>query len=449
MAGPTSRSAFLNPPMPTHFPAHPDHHHRFRTIMRRVLAVGITTYAITTLLIPFRVPIWAVVALMAVPFLLILLINTLPWGWWRTIGWTRRIRPVLPYPLSHQHALAGGVSVLLCMTPFFTLDGDSLNIHLALPLFALGVMLLQVATRGLEIVPPACPDCAYPVHNLAFSTDSPTHCPECGFTLDSPEDATEVGHIDRPHHTYAAYALLAAAAAVFFLIPFERRDINALLPQPVLLRLAHADEVSFANLNLAALKPAQENTLTERIISARAHHRYFRIQPQLDWLANRVVTGRLTPEQTERAVNGPMTVRLVPTAPPRANQPVDLELFIDTGPIGRTVISRTYFIEHLGIDGAAAIRQDPTVRFPAHARLSAGWYLAWLMPPLNFPPQPFHSFTPTAPGPLTATVRIIAVVAPSGITTTITWNPDGSYTLTPEPIATAEVTGDTTLQIAP
>jgi hypothetical protein len=106
-----------------------------------------------------------------------------------------------------------------------------------------------------------------------------------------------------------------------------------------------------------------------------------------------------------------------------------------------------YFIRSLTADDQTILQNDATLRVPAYIFEPVS---NRFLPSIHIPPpRPFHTITPTSPGPTTIRLETIVITTLGNFQSTITWHPDNTYTITPPPLTTHEMTTETTLQVTP
>ncbi len=433
--------------MPTDLIIPPEHHPHFRRVANRLVATGVVFYLLCLLLIPFRLPFWAIYIIMFLAMTSLGTCTMIPWGWWRSFGWVRGRRIVLPYPLSHRYLTAGGVAGIMCIAPLWALGpSPSISLFIALPFLAFGAYLVFLAFKGRELIPPACPKCRYDATALVF----PTPCPECGHPMLSLADASVVGHVRRPKLAWIGAASILLGIIAVKAIPLQRSHMVALLPQPWRVAFASHDRDAFATLDTGTLTGAQHARLVDAILDRRRTAESFRLGTQIDWVAALLADGMLTPEQAERFVNEGARPELRTLAEAAVGRPLPMIYLVETPRIGYRPISRRYFIRSLTLADQPLLHHDTTLHSPNHVFKPISGFWLFGAGSIQFPPPtPFHTATPTTPGPATARIETILITVPSGVAPTITWHADGSYTITPEPLTLHEHTTETPLTIAP
>jgi hypothetical protein len=367
-----------------------------------------------------------------------------PWGWWRSVGMTRDHRAVLPDPLSVRYTVSAGLAGISFVTPLWALDSNpNLPLILAMPLLAIGAMLALHAAFGRELGPPACPQCRYDIAGLDF----PTPCPECGRDLLSIADATVITRVRRPNRIAAGILLLLIGIAIANLVPLKRVHIVALLPLETRLKFAPRDRDAFETVAKATLTEQQRHALADAILDRRREARPYRIARQIDWLADQFAIQSLTAEQAQRFVLEGTDPRLLTESQPRVGQALPLIFSVNTDQSRIGSVNRVYFIRSLTADDQTILQNDATLRVPAYIFEPVS---NRFLPSIHIPPpRPFHTITPTSPGPTTIRLETIVITTLGNFQSTITWHADGTYTITPPPLTTHELTAETTLQVTP
>tara|TARA_R110000782_G_scaffold245743_2_gene332444 strand:- start:5110 stop:6405 length:1296 start_codon:yes stop_codon:yes gene_type:complete len=431
--------------MPTDLPIPPEQLVHFRRISKRLLAATGAAYLLCLALIPLPLPRWSTYALMGGMLAAVVLISLLPRGWWRETGWTRDHRVVLPYPLSYRYIIALGSAGLMMYAPTFALGSSpAINVYLALPFLALGGFLVLLPIKSRELVEPGCPKCRYDATALNF----PARCPECGHPMSSIADASVVAHVPRPNLIWIGIVLLLVGAGIVKFVPLQRQHIVTLLPQRWRIDAAPRDQDAFATLKTTTLSASQHARLVDGILDQRARTQYFRINSQLSWVAGELVNGRLSAQQTERFINEDTRPELTIQVQARVGQSLPMSFLIQAPHTGIGDVMRWYFVRSLTLGDETLVRRETTPRLPARMIPPARSLFA-TREVLFQDPQPFHTAVPTTPGPTTARVDAILITMPGYTTPTITWHDDNTYTITPEPLTTHEVTAETTIEVTP
>lgn len=414
-----------------------------RRLVRAQIAALLALYALALIIhlaLPYRI--WHVVVMVAV---MVTVLIHLASARRRILGTFRLGQAIFPQPLGITD------TVVFSLIPWAPISlafvspmrpQSWLFAFIAMPATIVGMYLAIHAMMIREPRPPCCPKCAYPVGTLAF----PLMCPECARPMPTPEAATTIPRV--PHRglacigaTLCVLGLTLAATTLF-----RPAAVYNAFPRPALLRAAPSDRRAFEALNLASLSPAEAELLTDRILDARAKEPDAILRPQLNWLGQRLISGAMTPEQTNRFAREGWTLSITTNQPPRVGQPVLVSLMGDCPDHDPAVTRFVYFIQSIDLNGV------PTLDHPRNWFHSD--YLDWdwrirLRDGSRVDAQPTATITPETTAPIHARARIVAAVIVTGITPTITWHDDGTYTITPAPLTTHELTAETTLQVTP
>ena len=423
----------------------PDQAALIRAASNRLLAAGAIIYLLCLLLIPFPKPFWAISIITggsAAAFGVLITTNR---RWIRRMGWMDGRAIALPFPLSHRYQIANTFFAFMCTAPLMAFRPlASLSLFLALPFLASGLSFAIAALRVKERVSPACPRCGYDAASLRF----PNRCPECGHPFRSISDATVLAHVRRPTLLWIGTALVLAGIIISSFAPLHRQHTVALLPLSWRLAAAPRDRDAFATIDPVSITQAHRSSLVDRIIDQRSVTKDYLLNEQINWVATEMANARISQHQADRFAMEHVRADLLTRAWPRMGQQTGLTFQV-TGPsLGFGGITRWYFVRSLTMDQTTLLDQDPTPRVPAQvlARLPARPAEPG---PLIADPQPIFAPAPTTPGTQTARIEVIMITIPAHATPTITWHPDGTYTITPTPLTTHELTAETTLQVTP
>lgn len=427
-------------------PVTPDLHDAVRKASNRLFACAALGYAAAWTILLARAPMFV-----SIPTGVLIIAATFAVfvrGQRRT-GMAAGKRPALPFPLSFRAALASMVPMfnafmlihVVCYASSPGLGGLSLAWLVVAPPGALSIALIIVGFFTREPADLSCPKCAYPVPTPRF----PQTCPECAHSMPTPHAATTLPHIRRPGLGSAGLVLGTCAIVLFLLLVFTPAVLLANLPRPARLAVAAEDADLFQRIDLTTLTPSESAALTDRILSARDIHSRYRLQPQLAWVGARFVAGQLTPEQAERFAREGWSLSLTTESAPRVGAPVLLSLEGRPPAHDPAVTLFVYFVQAFDIDGRPQL-DNPQPWYHAHY-LDWSWAIRRSADPITA--QPVAAITPNAPGPLRVSARVVAAVVVPGTNPAITWHDDGTYTITPTPLTTHELTAETTLEVAP
>jgi hypothetical protein len=364
----------------------------------------------------------------------------------------RHAYPLLPHP----HPLILFVCLaLITVTPFVGilahpfLPTTAYIGMITAPLVAAGCTAAAYGLFGSRITDPACPKCAYPIAGL----DLPTPCPECAHPLEPAHAARHAAiRTTRPGVVWSGGAAIAAGLLAAFVIRNAPAAFYAAVPDPLHRLLASIDAEALRALNTNALTPAQRALLADRVLDARADRDDpIEVSDQLDWVAGEIALGRLGRDQTDRYAFEGFTLRIIHDAPVRAGEPFRVSIAGNPpyySPQGPRV---SYFFAGFTTDAGDAIAREardfPLYMFDSsleHRDRSAESRVE-----KNITPLPFPTHTLTIDRPTRVRARIVLCVLPWTTIPTITWHDDGTYTITPEPITTHELTAEATLTIEP
>ena len=414
-----------------------------RRLVRAQIAALLALYTLA-LIIPLALPyrIWHVVVMVAVMVtVLIHLANARR----RILGTFRLGQAIFPHPLSITDTVVFSLIPWAPISLAFVspmLPQSSLIAFIAMPATIVGMYLAIHAMMIREPRPPCCPKCAYPVGTLTF----PLMCPECARPMPTPDAATTIPRV--PHRGLACIGatLCVLGLALAATTLFRPAAVYNALPRAALLRTAPIDRKAFDALNLATLIPAEADQLTDRILDARTKEPDVILRPQLNWIGQRLLSGAMTPEQTDRFAREGWTLSITTSEPPRVGQPVLVSLMGDAPDHDPSVTLFVYFIQSIELNGVPTL-DNPRSWFHSD-------YLDWdwrfrLGGKDRIDAQPIATITPNTTAPIHARARIVAAVIIPGTNPIITWHADGSYTITPAPLTTHELTAEARLEVNP
>lgn len=435
--------------LPTIKPIGPDAAARVRRVLPGVF-IAIAAYYALMAVLAFTRPHWGVLIVLMVvagasPLYLLFRLNR------RTLGLTKTELPALPFPLAFYHTLAtyAGFAIFLSFlfVPIMIYGPHPLLIMLLAGPLALA--LVHHGNKARELGELCCPGCNYPAAGLTF----PTRCPECARPLEALDTACTMPKAHRPAFTWAG-RLLGVGAIVLTLIMLARPGpILGALPRPVLLALAATSEDAFGRLNTAALTPDERDALIGRVLDARPRARALSQMNQLGWVGTQLVAGSLSAGQADRFASEGYRLGIMHRGDPAVGDEIEISLTGGPPPHGVGTVLFNYYFAGFEINNQAA-----------PARADSAWMASFLGsawdernrlhadPKMGGPTVvPMLLHRPTVPGPLHIRARIIAVTTPvfGGLLSKITWHDDGSYTITPEPLTTHELTAETTITINP
>jgi hypothetical protein len=375
-------------------------------------------------------------------------------------GLAPRTLPVLPYPLSLRYTMAQSGGGLLPMAIVMSLQSPGplgITFLISMPLLGIGASLM-LAWRLREPSPLSCPKCAYPVDPPVF----PAMCTECAAPMSTINAATRMPQIKRPHFLGLGVALIAASFFLFYTMLFKPAALVGALPRPARLAMAATDEDVFATIDTAKLTADQRDQLTDRILDVRgAGTRQYGMDDQIDWIGERLLANDLDAKRAERYLLGDndgilqIIQRAAGTDTDSATQ-ISIRAQLPT--LGFDVVAHAYFFSGFEIES----RADPGAR-ESIARSED--LLRWR--PLtdsfekrdqalrDYPTLAGRLRVPTielpaeAPLRLRARVIFVAIDANAAPQLTITWHDDGTYTITPEPLAAFERSAEALIEPNP
>lgn len=406
---------------------------RLRTLDLRLLATSIGVYLACVCVAVMRWPLW----------LTLLPIGTAYLAWMITssrfnteIGLPPKQPLIPPYPHNLLHTGVAMSSWMLLGVGFYLIvtnrDSPGFSLYLV-PFLVASLTLMTASNFSFVIAPPSCTRCRYELEGLTF----PLCCPECGTHIATLQEAATFHKISKPWLRVAAIGCFIAPLTVGLTFSARPGLFTTRLPRPARIALAVNDPDAFLSV-VTTLTPAERDRLINRILDARATAEPWANYEQHRWLLSELALGRLTPEQADRFVSEPLQPRILADGTAAVGQRVRLRLVGETPPLVHGPANFYCFFRGFEIDGiTTAIEPNgPFSTFTLRPEVNAN----------KTYPETSTIFTPERPGPLTVRARIIAITTTSP-SPTITWHPDGTYTITPPPLTTHEHTAETTITI--
>ncbi len=433
----------------------PRHHPRLRRAsIAQILLVAATYLGI---LIAYRL---AAPAPQRVFFVIVpmLLTQVIQWRTNRSFKLPKHAIPVLPTP--HREIFAVCIA-LACTAPLIsalchpTFPPTAYSAIFGGPMIAAGLALLFCGLFASRPGPPACPNCRYPLTGLTL----PTPCPECAHPLTNDNRAHRSAKRDIHLGTIQSGGILFCLGMMFIFLMLGATDtIYRALPGPLHRLLAASEVPALRTLDTTTLTPSQRETLASRILRERARREHpIEISDQIDWLAEEIAAGSLDPSFNDRYAFDGFTLRLIHDTPIRAGEPFRVSI-AGTPPLySPNGIDVGYFFAGFEIDHADPIargkRDYPpeTLRTTLEQRDREADRRRQISMSINEVPTHTLTITPPTPTPTHIRARIIVFVIPRPWTSapTITWHDDGTYTITPTPLTTHELTAETTIEVTP
>lgn len=366
--------------------------------------------------------------------------------WWRvrSYGLAGGTRGVLPHPLSFYEILwmvlpGAGVFLAICAHPMF--PGAAYAALVGGPLVLAGMAALGCGLFGSRPGEPVCPGCDYPLAGLVL----PGRCPECATVINACDDGgAERVPERRPGMAFLGVGLCVLGGLFIGIMLMSPAAVYRLLPGPVHRRLAATERTAFAALDLDSLSDAERVRLAERVLDARRRHDRWAMTDRSDWLSAEIAAGRMPPEVVERFVMEGFELRILSRGDPRVA--VQLSLAGDPPLVDPNSLTLLYFFSGFEIDGGEPVARDGRARDTFN--LSAGWAARDAHAEragTNTGPGAGYAgltFVP-GPGPVRVRARIVTALYAGPKNPTITWHADGSWTIEPEPLHTAEFVAET------
>lgn len=441
--------------MPPHTIPITDPHHRPH--LRRASIAQILLLFVTYLgmLIAYRLA--APTPAFIYPVILsILMLHAIQWRTNRSFKLPKHATPILPFPHREIFTVC---TVLACITPFIAILCHPIfppTAYSALfggPMIAAGLALLFCGLFASRPGPPACPHCQYPLTGLAL----PTPCPECAHPLTTNDRAHPSAKRDIHLGTIQSGGICFCLGVMFIFLMLGATDtIYRALPGPIHRLLAASEVPALRTLDTTTLTPDQRETLANRILRERARRKDpVEISDQVDWLAKEIAAGTLDPAFTHRYGFEGFTLRLIHDTPIRPNEPIRVSI-AGTPPYDSAYgIDIRYFFAGFEIDHAEPIARETrddspqTLRTTLEQRDREADHRRQIGMSINEVPTHTLTITPSTPTHIRARIIVFAIPRPWTSAPTITWHDDGSYTITPDPLTTHELTTETTLQVNP
>lgn len=421
---------FRYPTRPT--PLTPAQTARLRTLdIRLLFASGVVYLAIAALTIaPWPAWIIAPIAIAAYTPLAVQFIR------FRTTLGLKSTQPLIPaYPRNLLHtgafmsfAMLAGIAASLLLVPH--IPG---SILLIIPCIGAALTMLNASNSSFIRSPPACPACGYPLEGLTY----PLPCPECGLRIGSKSEAVTSRKLSKPGLRVAGVACMVLPLLAGSFLSVNPGLITTRLPHSARLALAPTDPAAF-NTVVPNLTPEQRDRLITRILDASTTDDVWLMDTQLSWLAGELAANRLSPGQSDRFAIGRFRFEITADPIRRVGLPMRIWLTGDALPTNTTPVIFQYFTRGFEIN-------DELSPAPDHPFLTS---TLGAIHEIVARSVPLTTHTPETTGPLGVRIRIIAITT-TNFASTITWHDDGTYTITPEPLTTHELTAETTLTVAP
>lgn len=434
--------------MPEYVPIPDAMHARARRSIHVGLGIAATVYAIAWVLLLTHAPIAVRVSALVLAAVVTIIHSERTR---RPLDLLIHQYPVFPRPLNRLSVFARVAAAFAILGLLQTtmqhpgsLTGAATALLTAAPFLIAGTALIRVGSYLREATPPSCPHCHYPVADLPF----PLTCPECARHMSTPADAVTIPLIKRPALTRAGIAVIALGVILWGAIVFRPGGILAAMPLPARLVMASTDPKAFATINTATLSTEERDRLIARILDARSDVNVFQLYPQLEWLGDQLIAGKLNEEQAHEMIRDGWDVGITAAPSPRVGQDVTLSLQ------GRTPVHHPIKLSYLYATRGFTDNPDaPTPRMDNTRESFLASTLGDLIgitdradPRME---RPYLSLNPGHPGSMRVQARLFAFVVPTDTKYTIVWNPDGSCTITPPPLDMHEITLETTLTITP
>jgi hypothetical protein len=361
----------------------------------------------------------------------------------RELGLRKTFSPALPYPLSLHYQIATGALIFAGMVllhqTIFTIASPHTwmlpYLSIIAPIGAIGAGMLVAGYFAREPTSLSCPDCFYSVESLKL----PLACPECGRSIASADMAVGTIRARRPIVGNAGAVLSVFAFIAWFVLVLRPSHVMNWLPTSNRIPMATSDPRAFHSLIKQNLTPQQTATLIDAILDAQDAGAT-NLSAQLDWIDTLLAAGSLTDTQTIRLLFGNQEFTIAAEGRPTVGRPITLRLNTTDAFRARSMrVRSTYFFSGFQTDPALDTQQPPT---------NAAWLpIGDLRPPS---PRPAAVITPLVPGQLHVRGRVVLAATPlTPAPPSITWHDDATYTITPEPLTTHEITAEITLEIAP
>lgn len=430
---------FRTPTQPTSLT--PTQAARLRTLDIRLLATSAAVHLAVIALTFTPWPIWIILPLTVAAYTPV----AVQFIRFRASLGLKRMQALIPeYPSNLLHTgafMSFAMLAGLCMYAIVTGEASGFML-LLVPCMGIAMTLLNASNFSFALSPPSCPSCHYPLEGLTF----PLTCPECGHPISSKSEAITYRKLNKPGLRIAGVACLVLPLLGSTVFSANPGLITTRLPRPAQLALAPTDTAAFNSI-VATLNPEERDHLITRILDHRREGKPFRINAQIDWLADQFANQTLTPQQAQRFVLEGTDPRLFTESQPRVGQALPLIFSVDTDRSRIGSVNRVYFIRSLTAGDQTILQNDTTLRVPAFIfePVSSRFLPSIPMPP----PRPFQTFTPTTPGPTTIRLETVVITTLGNYHSTITWHDDNTYTITPQPLTTNELTAETTLEITP
>ncbi|MCC5823755.1 MAG: hypothetical protein LAT64_14120 [Phycisphaerales bacterium] len=361
--------------------------------------------------------------------------------------------PLLPDPFPLIFFMGVGLMTLM---PFIAIPADpfmpttAYTALIGVPLIAAGIVAIAYGLFGRRAIEPACPNCDYPLAGLSL----PTPCPECAHPLEPADaDRQSAARTTRPRVLWSGAGSIAAGLLFIFLIRNAPDAFYRALPGPAHRLLASIESEALRTLDTDALNPTQRARLADRILRERARRKQpIEINDQVDWFAHEIAAGNLDSTFTDRYAFDGFDLRIIHDTPVPAGEPFRVSI-AGAPPFYSPDIDVRYFFAGFEFDAngpvARATRDYPLYGFDT--TLEQRDRNAQRYRESNLTPLPYPTHTLAIDRPTRVRARIIVFVIPHPWTAapTITWHDDGTYTITPEPLTTHELSAETTIHPSP
>lgn len=375
---------------------------------------------------------------------------------YEAMGFNPHTKPALPYPLSLGFVLAPGTLMVSFLPISFSTTTSSwglVGVLLSVTMMFAGGALALHGWRARNPSEPCCQRCSYPIDPASL----PAECPECGKAASNINHLTRTPIVRRPRLIACGVPLFLLGATLFQLVMFKPSGMYAVMPRPALLAAAASNRDAFAKVDTTSLSPGERDRLIDGVLDARLDGWSFQTSDQLEWIGSLLSAGALSPEQTERYLLG--DARLEIRSRVYTERSVEIALFADIPKTGHRTILHLYFFGGFEFDPvppglagihpvdrtstsrrASTLREDYPERDRAQGRDPNG---------AGDEDGPRVIFTPDAETNVRARLIFAAFDRADHTKRSITWHADGSYTITPQPLAIYERTAETVIQPRP
>lgn len=359
----------------------------------------------------------------------------------------------LPQPhrsITHITVALTFVSPMIAISSHPIFPATAYAAMLGAPITIIGLTILLGGLLSARPGPPACPKCRYPLAGLPL----PTPCPECARPLTEADrqSFTPVSRIDAKA-AYTGGLIACIGLTLSFLILGAPNTLYRALPGPVHRLLAASEVPALHTLDTTALTPDQRATLAERILDERARRKDpIDLTPQVDWLAASIAAGLLDESFAHRYAAEGLTIEIIHDEPVDPDQPIRISIR-GTPPFKSAhSLMTAYYFAGFRFSDESAVEQETSLLTlyaldstfadrDARAREFARGDIS------DEPGRiPTHSTVIESPTRVSTRVLVVVYPQPWPPSPTITWHDDDTYTITPTPITTVELTAETTLE---